>query len=137
MAAIRLLHYQPDKTASYRQAMRVRSLSRAWSAIQEFIASDVVVEQVADVCLIAYRPTQWDDSAVADRCIDLVRAHFGSPDDDGGITIVSASDTGPALLRWRRTSDHLPEFVDFLVSHSPWPKQTLGPVELSFSIRFC
>jgi hypothetical protein len=139
MSDVQLLIYAPDKGVSYGQAPRARAARRVWDDVQRFLTSCAASLAAADVELTAYRATQWDDDATADACVERTRAAFGPPDQEeaaAGQLWPSGEPVKGGYLRWVGTPERAPAMLDFLVSGEPWPRQTLGPVELRATYQF-
>ena len=131
--------YAPDKGVSYGQAPRARGVRRVWDDVQRFLAACTVAQPPEHVALTAFRATKWDDDATAEACLVRVRKRFGAPDEDersGGEMWPTGEPVKGGHLRWRGTPERVPELVEFMAAGEPWPKQTLGPVELRVSYRF-
>ena len=135
----RFVVYSPDKGSSFGQAPRGRGVRRVFDDVARFIATCTVAQPPSRISLTAYRATQWDDDTSAKRCIELAQARFGMPDEQesvGGQRWPSGEPIKGGHLRWKGAQSNLAEMLDFLASGEPWPKQTLGPVELSFVHQF-
>jgi hypothetical protein len=130
--------YSPDKGSSFGQAIRSRRVRPAFDAVQHFLARCAIANPIDNIRLVAYRATQWDDDHVAEACIARTVAHFGPPDQNegGGTHWPSGDPVKGGLLQWTGSLTSLESMVDYLASGEPWPKQTLGPVELKFSVYF-
>lgn len=130
--------YSPDKGASFGQALRACRVRQAFDAVQNFLARCAAASPLERIRLVAYRATQWDDDAVAEACIARTAERFGPPDqiEGGGTYWPSGEPVKGGSLQWRGSFATLEDMVDCLASGEPWPKQTLGPVELRFSVCF-
>lgn len=130
--------YSPDKGASFGQALRPRRVRQAFNAVQHFLSNCATASPLERIRLVAYQATQWDDDAVAEACIARTVARLGSPDqvEGGGTQWPSGEPVKGGSLQWVGSPATLEAMVEYLASGEPWPKQTLGPVELSFSVYF-
>jgi len=130
--------YSPDKGASFGQALRPRRVREVFAAVQHFLADCTAASPLERIRLVAYRATQWDDDAVAEACIARTAERFGAPDqiEGGGTQWPSGEPVKGGSLQWSGSLSTLQDMVDYLASGEPWPKQTLGPVELRFSVYF-
>ena len=128
----------PDKGAGYGQALRPRGVRKSWEALQRFLTQCAVASSPGNMKLTAYRATQWDDDAVANDCISGVIAHFGAPHhkQGGARRWPSGEPLKGGQLEWDCPAARVRNMITFLAAGEPWPKQTLGPVELTFSVRF-
>jgi hypothetical protein len=130
--------YSPDKGASFGQALRPRRVRQAFHAVQHFLAHCAIASPLERIRLVAYKATQWDDDAVAEACIARTVERFGAPDQvrGGGTHWPSGEPVKGGSLRWSGSLATVEDMVDYLASGEPWPKQTLGPVELQFTVYF-
>lgn len=130
--------YSPDKGAGFGQALRARRVRQAFEAVQHFLTHCTIASPLERIRLIAYRATEWDEDSVAEACIERTIAHFGPPDreEGGGTRWPSGEPVKGGSLQWDGTAATVGSIVDFLIAGEPWPRQTLGPVDLSFSVSF-
>ena len=134
-----VVHYAPDKGASYGQALAARGVRGAWEAVQSFLARCTLPDSPESITLSADQATEWDpDPPAAEACIARVVARFGAPHQRQGFRRhwPSGEPLPGDVLTWPGSAETLPEMVAFLVAGEPWPKQTLGPVEVHFLVRF-
>jgi hypothetical protein len=130
--------YAPDKGAAYSHALRPASPKKAWTAVARFLAECAELEEPRTVRLAAYRPTEWDDAALLDECVERTVARFGVPDLEagGGVRFPSGEVVRGGYLEWRAPFARFAEFRDYLIAEEPWPKALVGPVTLSATFRF-
>jgi hypothetical protein len=133
-----VVFYSPNKGASYGQAIRPRRVRQAFEAVQHFLSNCATSSPPERIRLVAYEATRWDEGAVAEACIARTVDRFGSPDQitGGGTQWPSGEPAGGGLRQWLGSPVTLEDMVDYLASGEPWPKQTLGPVDLIFSVDF-
>jgi hypothetical protein len=133
------LIYRPDKNAAFGHAPRKRRVRAFWTDVQRFLAACTLPEAATAIQLIAYRATKWDDESIAEACIARARQHFGVPEQDigsGGAAWPSEEPTLGGHLSWSGTPDRLEEMLAFVAEGEPWPKQTLGPIDLRVRYYF-
>ena len=130
--------YAPNKGASYGQALRPRRVRPAWEALQRFLSVCAVASPVESVRLIAYRATEWDYDAVSNDCIARVEARYGVAHRQRGAGRLwpSGKPLKGGSLEWDGSASTIEDMVSFLAAGEPWPKQTVGPVELQFFVSF-
>ncbi len=133
-----VVRYEPDKGASYGQALRPTRPRGAWQALQTFLQDCAEVDGPEQIRLTAHRPTQFDDSSVSERCVKAAVARFGDPDSTtgGGFMFPSGEPVPGGHLEWTGDQDRLPQFLEFLFSGDPWPKTVVGPIAVSMTYRF-
>jgi hypothetical protein len=130
--------YRPNKGSGFGQAFRARRVREAAASLERFLISCTTYSGPVNLQLKAYRATEWDDDFVADSAIARVSETFGPvhAEESLGQKWPSGEKLKGGTLIWELKSEELPYLVDFVASSEPWPKQTLGPVEIHASYSF-
>ncbi|MBM4188774.1 MAG: hypothetical protein FJ206_15835 [Gemmatimonadetes bacterium] len=133
-----VVRYSPGKDAGFSHGLRTTRPSRAWQAVERFLADCADVTGPTRICLRAYRPTEWDDASVVDAWVAHARERFGPPDvtSGGGRIWPSGETAGGGYLEWRGDPERFREFLAYLSSREPLPKAVLGPISLSCAHGF-
>ena len=131
--------YAPGKGAAYGQAVSPSSPRKAWAALERFLDEAAIVLRGPErVTLSAHRPTQWDaDPATLERVVTQTTERFGAPQRRGPEqrAYPSGELLGLGALEWLG-DDRFAEFRDYLIAGAPWPKATIGPLEVRAHYQF-
>lgn len=130
--------YQPDKGVAFGQALKKRNVRPAFDSLQEFLTRCTIPVTSDNPQLRAYSPGEFDDAEVIDPVVAGVISEFGVPDREDiiGRMWPSGEPLQGTRLEWELQPSSTMRVVEFLIAGEPWPKATLGPVELHLNYRF-
>jgi hypothetical protein len=129
--------YSPNMSATA-HVSRIADPRKAWGVICSLLDACENVSGPSDARFTAYKATKWDDAAIAARCVAATVDRFGRPriETEGGRLFPSGEPQPGGYLEWPVPAERFPEFRDYVLAGHPWPKTTLGPVELRFDYMF-
>jgi len=131
--------YSPNKGMSYGQSPRKRGINKVWEDINNFLNTCTIVDPIYYFEIRAFYATEWDDDTTANRCVEMAKSEFGNPDKDtheGGLNWSTGKILKGGICEWKKSIDEIDRVIKFLSMHEPWPKQTLGPVEIQLNYDF-
>lgn len=134
------IFYSLSKARTTQQLIGGRKIEKAWDNICNFLTNCTTTkpDQPTRISLTAFTAFQGDPNPeIADQIIQETKQLFDNGKTD---TVSYAYPSGiPDRLtktEWNIEVKDLQKAIDYLIKGQPWPKFTLGPVELIITFYF-
>ena len=134
------IFYSLPKSRTTQQLIGGRKIEKAWDNICSFLTNCTTTkpEELTRISLIAYTAFQGDPNPeIADQIIKETKQLFDNGQTDPvSYAYPSGIPDRQTKTEWNIEVKDLQKAIDYLIKGQPWPKFTLGPVELIITFYF-
>jgi hypothetical protein len=134
------IFYSLPKSRTTQQLIGGRKIEKAWDNICSFLTNCTTTkpEEPTGISLTAYTAFQGDHNPdIADQIIKETKQLFANGQTDPvSYAYPSGIPNRQTKTEWNIEVKDLQKAIDYLIKGQPWPKFTLGPVELIITFYF-
>lgn len=121
MAMSELLAYRPPKSAGFGHKSNARDAADAWQETQSFLSLHCIVDAPSIIEVLCWAPSKRTERQIAEQALREARARLG-PESGAG-------------AQWFLEPDKLAAALELFFFCEQWPRQQLGPIEVSFLLK--
>jgi hypothetical protein len=134
------IFYSLPKSRTTQQLIGGRKIKKAWDNVCNFLTNCTTTspQQPTSISLTAYTAFQGDaNPEIADKIIQETKRLFDSGQTEPvSFAYPSGIPSRQTKTEWDVEIRDLQKTIDYIIKGQPWPKFTLGPVELFVTFDF-
>jgi hypothetical protein len=134
------IFYSLPKSRTIQQLIGGRKIEKAWDNVCSFLTNCTTTapDQPTSISLTAYTAFQGDPNPeIADKIIqDTKQIFYSEQTEPVSFAYPSGIPNKQTKTEWDIEAKDFQKAIDYLIKGQPWPKFTLGPVELIITFYF-